>query len=156
MAPPAQPVSNSPTPKPPASLPASQTVQIFLIALEDQGISGELIGCGDSLVPVRVSIAPTQGVLRAALETLLGVKQSYYGQSGLYNALYQSNLRVEDVRIESGLATIQLTGSLLLGGVCDNPRVEGQLRATARQFSTVQNVEILVNGTPLDELLSLK
>jgi hypothetical protein len=156
MAPPAQPVSNSPTPKPPASPPASQTVQIYLIALEDQGISGELIGCGDSLVPVRVSIAPTQGVLRAALETLLGVKQSYYGQSGLYNALYQSNLRVEDVRIESGLATIQLTGSLLLGGVCDNPRVEGQLRATARQFSTVQNVEILVNGTPLDELLSLK
>ena len=42
----------------------------------------------------------------------------------------------------------------MLGGVCDNPRVEGQIRKTAEQFSSVQNVEIYLNGKPLQESLS--
>jgi len=99
---------------------------------------------------------PTQGVLRAALEILLGIQQQYYGQSGLYNALYQSNLTIEDLRIENGKASIRLAGKLLLGGVCDNPRVEAQLVETAKQFSTVKEVEIFINGKPLKDVLSEK
>ncbi len=115
-----------------------------------------MIGCGDSLVPVTEQILPTQGVLRAALEILLGIQQQYYGQSGLYNALYQSNLTIEDLRIENGRASIRLAGKLLLGGVCDNPRVEAQLVETAKQFSTVKEVEIFINGKPLKDVLSEK
>jgi hypothetical protein len=137
-------------------MPELQTVKIFLVAIGDNGASGKLIGCGDSLASVTQEIVPTQGVLRAALEILLGLKQQYYGETGLYNALYQSDLTIEDLRIENGKASIHLAGRLLLGGVCDNPRVEAQLVETAKQFSTVREVEIFINGKPLKDVLAEK
>jgi len=136
--------------------PGPQMVQMFLVAVGDNGQSGEMIGCGDSLVPVQIEIAPSQGVLRASLERLLALKDQYYGQSGLYNALYQSDLQLQGVTLEAGKAVIDLTGTLTLAGECDNPRVAAQLEATARQFPTVTAVSIYLNGRTLAEALSLK
>ena len=93
--PPPTSVRPSATTVPPNPTAAEQTVKIFLIALEDNGQSGTLVGCGDSAVPVTVTIPPTQGVLRAALEKLLSAKQQFYGESGFYNALYQSDLELQ-------------------------------------------------------------
>jgi len=53
-----------------------------------------------------------------------------------------------------GKATIALTGSLVLGGVCNTPRVAAQIRETARQFSTVRNVDVTLNNQPLESSLS--
>lgn len=127
---------------------------IYLIALEDAGQSGEMIGCNDSVVPVVVEIEPTIAPLTAALETLLSIKEQYYGQSGLYNALYQSDLSVEGVDIDNSQAIIHLTGNLQVGGACDSPRVQAQLEQTALQYETVDSVMITVNGEPLESLLS--
>jgi len=135
---------------------ADQTIKIVLIALEDNGQSGTLVGCGDSAIPITVTIPPTQGVLRAALEKLLSAKQQFYGESGYYNALYQSDLQVQGVAIEQGKAIIHLGGSLTLGGTCDAPRVEAQIQQTALQFSTVNDVAVFVNDIPLEEVLSSK
>jgi len=55
-----------------------------------------------------------------------------------------------------GLATINLTGQIVLGGVCDAPRIEAQFDHTGRQFSTVSQVKVNVNGRPLSEVLSSK
>jgi hypothetical protein len=132
------------------------SVQVYLVALEDGGASGQAVGCGDSLVPVRVQIAPTSGVLRAALEKLLSIREQSYGESGLYNALYQSNLQVGKIELENGDALIHLSGDLRSGGVCDDPRILGQLTATASQFPTVRQAHFLVNGQPLETLLSGK
>ena len=154
------PTSAPPTPTAdqvsPIATPGQMTVQIFLIAVGDNGQSGTLIGCGDSAVPVQVTIPETEGVLRAALSELLSIDEQYYGQSGLYNALYQSDLQVADVTIESGTAIIELSGSLMLAGECDNPRVEAQIEETALQFSTVQAVSVFLNGEPLEDVLSLQ
>ena len=133
---------------------AEQNVKIVLIELEDNGQSGPLVGCGDSAIPINVTIPPTQGVLRAALEKLLSAKQQFYGESGYYNALYQSDLEVASVRIDQGNAIIRLTGTLMLGGTCDAPRVEAQIEQTALQFSTVSTVTVFVNDVPLEEALS--
>lgn len=152
----ATPLPSSPTLLPTTIQPGQQNVQIFLIALEDNGQSGKKIGCDDSVIPVPVAIAPTLGVLRAALEELLSLEDAYYGITGLYNALHQSELTLDSVSITQGNATIRLSGTLLLSGVCDNPRVEAQLKETALQFSTVSQVSIFVNGTPLEEVLSLE
>jgi hypothetical protein len=133
---------------------AQQTVEIFLIALEDNGQSGTLVGCGDSAVAVTVSIPQTQGVLRAALGKLLSLKQQLYGDSGLYNALYQSELQLKSVTIDQGKAIIHLTGTMMLGGACDAPRVEAQIEQTALQFSTVSSVEVFINDIPLEDVLS--
>jgi len=147
-------VRPSATTVPPNPTAAEQTVKIFLIALEDNGQSGVLVGCGDSAVPVTVTIPPTQGVLRAALEKLLSAKQQFYGESGFYNALYQSDLELESVTIDQGKAIIHLTGTVMLGGVCDSPRFEAQIEQTALQFSTVSNVEVFINDIPLEDVLS--
>ena len=133
-----------------------QTVKIFLIALEDNGQSGTRVGCGDSAIPVTVTIPKTQGVLRAALEKLLTNKKQFYGESGYYNALYQSDLQVAKVTIEQGKAIIHLTGTIMLGGTCDAPRLEAQIEQTALQFSTVSDVVVFVNDVPLEDILSSK
>lgn len=133
-----------------------QQVKIFLIAVDDNGHSGKQIGCGDSVVPVMVPIPQTEGILKAALEALLAVRTQFYGESGLYNALYQSDLQLESATIKQGVAQIWLTGMLALGGECDSPRVEAQLIETAMQFSTVKTVDVYLNGNPLQEVHSLK
>lgn len=147
-----------PTPVPADPLPTSgpQFVQIYLIGIDDNGQGGQLVGCGDSAISVSVEVAPTKEVLRASLEKLLSIKDQFYGQSGLYNALYQSDLQIEHIALDNGKAEINLTGTMLLGGECDNPRVEAQLTSTVLQFSTITEVSITINGVPLKDVLSLK
>lgn len=140
----------------PSDLPTQSMVQIFLIAVDDNGKTGTPVGCGDSVVPVQVEIPPTQGVLKAALIALLSVKDQYYGQSGLYNALYQSDLQVESLSINGSKASVYLTGTLLMGGECDSPRLQAQLEQTVLQFQNVTEVAIFINGKPLVDILSLK
>lgn len=140
----------------PTDAPTRQMVQIFLIAVGDNGQTGIPVGCGDSAVQIQVEIPPTQGVLKAALIALLSVKDQYYGQSGLYNALYQSDLQVESVRIDGSKASVFLTGTLKMGGECDAPRVQAQLEHTVLQFQNVTQVAIFINGKPLADVLSLK
>lgn len=134
----------------------TSSVQVFLVALEDNGASGPAVGCGDSLVPVNYEIESTNTPLRPALDKLLSLHEQFLGQSGLYNALYQSDLRVDRVRVENGKAVVELSGKLLSGGVCDDPRIIGQLKATALQFGAVQDVRFLVNGQLLEEILAGK
>jgi len=134
-----------------------QMVKIFMIAVDDNGQAGTPVGCGDSVVPVMVEIPSTQAVLKAALQALLSTKDQFYGQSGLYNALYQSDLQLESASIDaSGKASVNLTGSLKMGGECDTPRVQAQLEHTVRQFPNVTEVNIFINGKPIADVLSLK
>jgi hypothetical protein len=150
----------SPTPTithiPSTATPTSMTVKVILIAIEDHGVSGPAVGCGDSAVAVEMEVPYSLGVLRAAMEKLLSIHQEYYGGSGLYNALYQSNLAVADARIDAGNAVIHRTGTLTQGGECDSPRIDAQLRQTALQFSTVHSVAIFINDIPLEKVLSLR
>ncbi len=134
---------------PPAA--GTTSVNIYMIGLE-----GGSVGCGDQVVPVRRDIPKTAAPLTAALNLLLAQKSQYYGESGLYNALYQSNLRVASITRSGSTWTVRLAGTLQLGGVCDNPRVKAQLEQTALQFSTVQAVRYFINGQPLEAVLSGK
>ena len=143
-------VAQQPQPQPPADFTRTK---IFLVSLDDGGSTGMPIGCNDSLVPVTVDIAPTRAILRGSLERLLSLDSAYYGESGLYTALYQSDLAIKDVRIVNRVAIIELTGTLQVGGVCDVPRVKAQLEQIALQFSTVDAVQVTVNGKSLAEVL---
>ena len=135
---------------------ARSEVKVFLIALEDNGRRGEKVGCGDSVVPVAAELDTTSGPLTAALTHLLspGLRDPG-GPDGqqLYNALSGSELSVRRVEVKNGMATIELTGRFQIGGVCDAPRVEAQLRKTALQFPGVTGTVIRINGTPLERLL---
>ncbi len=133
--------------------PAATTqAKIYLVAIDDNGATGEKIGCGDSLVPVTVDI-PVGDTLEAritlALTKLLSLRNRDYGESGLVTVLADSRLTVARVTVEQGVAAVYLSGTLSLGGTCDDPRAIAQIAATARQFQTVARVEIIVNGGPL-------
>jgi hypothetical protein len=138
------------------TVPQSMTVKIALIALEDGGASGMPVGCGDSIVLVSREVPQSAEVLRAALTQLLSLRGKDYGSSGLYNALGDSQLSIEDVTMDGSTATIRLAGKVSLGGECDMPRFKAQIEETARQFPTVKDVAVFINGTPIDEALSLR
>ncbi|MDP4008267.1 MAG: GerMN domain-containing protein [Candidatus Peregrinibacteria bacterium] len=131
-----------------------QTVDIFLIALEDNGQNGEKIGCNDSVLAVSRTIPPTTNLIEDTLSELLSVKGQYYGKSGLYNALYQSDLEVSKINVNNRTASVYLTGEYLLGGMCDTPRFDAQLRQTILQFPEIQQAFIFINGTEIGELFS--
>lgn len=137
--------------------PVSDSVKIYLVVLGDNGQSGQKIGCGDSLVAVERKIAPTAAPLRAALSELLSIKQQNLADLNLYNSLYQSDLQIDSVTVDSGgTATIKLIGKMQLGGTCDSPRFENQLKATALQFATVKKADITINGTPIEQAVSTR
>jgi hypothetical protein len=122
--------------------PVFTEVQVFLIAPGNGGP----IGCQDSAVAVTRPVAATTSPLRAAIQALLDIGGPTYGESGLYNALWQSDLDIESLSLVDGTATIRLTGDFILGGTCDEPRVPAQLEMTAEQFSTVEEAIIFING----------
>lgn len=130
-----------------------ERTNIYLIAVGDEGASGKEIGCGDSVVPVEIPIEPTIAPLTAGIKALLAIDSEMYGQSGLYNALYRSDLSVESVAIQDREAVIRLSGTLEIGGACDAPRVRAQLEETALQFSTVDSVSIFLNEDSLQTYL---
>jgi hypothetical protein len=156
----AEPASATPSALTPAlavtTAPGSQPVHVYLIAVGDNGKSGKMVGCGDSAVAVTVMVPHTTAVLRASLEALLAIKQQFYGESGLDNALYASTLQLQSLSLSGGKAVVHLTGTLSLGGECDNPRVQAQLEQTVLQFSTVKQADIYINGKTLAQALSLK
>lgn len=126
---------------------------MYLIATGDAGQSGPMIGCDDSVVPVVIDIEPTIAPMTAIINRLLRLDEQFYGQSGLYNVFYQSDLTLQGIDIENREAIISLTGDLQLGGVCDEPRILAQLEYTATQYSTVDSATILLNGQPLESQL---
>jgi hypothetical protein len=124
------------------------TVNIYLIST-----GSGTVGCGDELVPVVRRIAPTPAPLQAALAELFALKSQTIGESGLYNALYQSDIRIDRVVIVNGRAEVALSGTVRLNGVCDEPRVEAQIEATVRQFPSVTSTAITLNGVPLADAI---
>jgi hypothetical protein len=121
-----------------------QTVKIYLI---DPSVPFD-VARGTGLIPIEVQITPTKRVLRAAIETLLSLAKTKRAD-GLINALADSHLRVNDVTLVRGKATLALFGRFKVAGVGAEAYAIAQLRATARQFPTVKDVVILVNGCPL-------
>jgi Sporulation and spore germination len=132
--------------------PDTETVKVFFVALEDNGENGDLVGCGDSLVPVEVEIAATDDPGVRLVETLNALfetgAQTVTGPDGhaLYNALANSEITVLDAEVSDGLATVHLAGEVSIGGVCDEQRFVEQLRQTVLQFDGIQIANVFLNG----------
>lgn len=131
----------------------TQSIKIYLISLGDDGKAGKKIGCGDSLVSVNRSIARTAAPLTAAVRELLATPEHSEGTPRLENFWKGRRLRVQTVSLRNGTALIRITGELAVAGVCDEPRIESQIEATARQFSTVKRVKVFVDNRTLADAI---
>ena len=146
-------------PKP--QLPARPTkdivnIHLYFIQDGDQGKNGKAVGCGDSVVPIDVSMERSPNMLQDTYALVAKFNRPSVN-GGLYkNYLTKSTLKLEKASIQDGKATIELSGKLDVGGECDAPRIAAQLTEPARQFPEVKEVAVTVNGKPLEELLSLK
>jgi hypothetical protein len=131
----------------------SQPIKIYLVAVGDDGKRGRKIGCGDSLVPVDRSIKKTAAPLAAAIRELLITPQHTEGNPPLENFWKGRNLQVRSVAIVNRTAIIRLTGEVFVAGVCDEPRIEGQIEETARQFPTVKKVSVFIGNRTLADAI---
>jgi hypothetical protein len=134
------------------AMPGAETATAYMVALSDDGQSGIPVGCGDSLVEVEIPIWETGSLdekIAATLTVLLSYNDVDFGESGLRNALYQNDATVESVTVEDGVATVNLSGTIPSGGVCDDPRLKGQLEETVKAFEGVDEAVILLNGESL-------
>jgi spore germination protein GerM len=129
----------------------TQSIKIYLVAVGDEGKTGKKIGCGDSLVAVTRTIKKTAAPLTAAIRELLQTPQhsGVDGSPKLENFWKGRNLKVRSVSIVNRTATIRLSGSVSVAGVCDEPRIESQIDATARQFPTVKRVKVFIGKQAL-------
>ena len=129
----------------------TREVKVYLVALDDKGKRGRRIGCDDSLVAVTRTVGAGADPLRAAVEELLAIPREFEGNLGNYWA--GEGLRVRSAVISRGVATLRVEGTLPVAGVCDVPRIEEQIKATARQFRGVRSVRVFVGGRRLADAL---
>lgn len=139
-----------------ATHPVDQMVTIYVVAVEDKGISGKKIGCDDSLVAIQIESKSILNFPWNAVETLLRLEPADLQESGFYSAFNQSDLTLVKYETQDGLAKVYLEGDLMIGGVCDHPRIEEQLYATILQDNQIEKAEIFINGEKLEEYLSLQ
>jgi hypothetical protein len=138
---------------------SSQTsVNVYLISLNAAAPNVPSIGCGDSVFPVKEMIPKTEAVLSAALTKLLSIKDQNVkiGAASYYNALYQSNLKLDSAVIANGIATVKLSGTVQSGGECDDPRIVAQIKNTVMQFPSIKQANVFINNTKLEDYFSLK
>lgn len=117
---------------------------------------GDVVGCGDRLVAVGAQIPRTLKEVRASLERLTMLPVEPNGPGSYYNALGRSRLRVAGLRLHGGVLHLSLNGQLVMGGMCDGPRIEAQLERTIAQGVATKHVCIDLNGQPLYSVLSLR
>ena len=153
-----------PPPPPPSSAPAAEgqlpeqtaPLTIYYIAIGDGGVSGPGLGCGDSAVATYTEPVTFRDQVGPSLTRLFSNHARDVGESGLVNVLYQSNLRYLGGSFDGTTITVYLSGSFMLGGVCDIPRAEAQINLTAAAAAGARRAAVFVNGRPLADVLSLK
>ncbi|MDR7359182.1 hypothetical protein [Paeniglutamicibacter sulfureus] len=154
------PPAETPAPESPSAtaLPETTTssLTIFYVAVSDQGKAGPMIGCGDSIVATETGPVIYASQVEAAMSGLLENKEIELGQSGLMNALAGSDLYYVSSTVSEGIVTVELTGELSSGGICDDPRIIAQLTHTAMVAAGTEEARILIDGVDIGESLSLK
>jgi len=114
------------------------------------------IGCGNTTKPMTGKSTFKGDPVQDALEVLFALKNAGYENGELYNALYQSKLKVQSVETKNDVVTVKLTGNIKLSGECDIPRVRAQLMDTIKLASDTKKIVVLVNDKTLEDALSLK
>jgi len=130
--------------------------RVYLVETEDGGVNGRRIACGDSAVPVVVTLVRREPALQGSLEALLSMTETWDDRSGLYNALHASRLEIERIDRSGAEVKVHFRGYLEIGDDCDGQRILAQLTETALQYPDVQRATFYLEGKPLAGLLAGK
>lgn len=97
--------------------------------------------------PVSRKVAKTQAVGKAALEELLKGPTEDEKQQGYYSAL-NSGIKLQNLTIEDGIAKADFDEQLQyqIGGSCRIQAIRSEIVRTLKQFPTVKDVIISIDG----------
>ncbi|MFA4942633.1 MAG: GerMN domain-containing protein [Patescibacteria group bacterium] len=123
------------------------TMQVFVF-FQNKKLANDpdFINC-DRVFPVARTIERVPGVAHQALqELLLGPTEGERG-AGYTSAISQEiGLHINSVILDQGILTITFNRPPFMGGSCALAGVVSQIKTTAKQFPSVKEVTILVDG----------
>ena len=135
--------------------PATTPAQIFFILRNDNGESGDLVGCGDSLIGQDLPTTLANTTMQDALTAQLAVRDEQVGDQGLYNPLSRCDLTVESVeQADDGTVTVNMSGTVMGGTICDQIRMRAQIAQCLWQFGGVTDIELFVNNQDFQTALT--
>lgn len=101
--------------------------------------------------PTDRRLAQTPAIANAALTALLEGPTVTEQERG-YRTNIPTDVRLQSLRIENGTAFADFNSALNVGGSCRVQAIRSQIENTLKQFATVNNVVISVNGSTTDVL----
>jgi len=133
----------------PTEQPSSAGIYYILISIGTGGY-----GCGDSLIYWYPGVwvkGNMEADIKAALNALFSNHNQYTG--GLYNPMYQSQLKAKSVEVVGNEVVVKLAGTLVRPkDACESQRMHDQIWYTVSQFSPTRAV-IYLNNALLGDLL---
>ncbi len=110
------------------------------------------ISC-NKVFPVEREISKTSATARAALEELLKGPTNKEKSDGFFTSI-NPGVKIQSLRIENGTAYVDFDETLeqAVGGSCKVSAIRAQITQTLKQFSSVKNVVISINGRTEDIL----
>lgn len=121
--------------------PQTQTVEVYFGHSEKGGDD-----CG-AVYPVEREIEATEGVGKAAIKELLEGLTDEEADEGYFTSI-NSGVELNSLTIDNGVAKADFSGKLeeRVGGSCLVSGIKAQIKETLKQFPTVDEVEISVEG----------
>lgn len=112
-----------------------------------------VVNC-DRVYPVERVVPKTQAVARAALEEMLAGPTLLEGQAGYFTSM-NDGVKIQKLNIANGTAFVDFDETLeaQVGGSCRVLAIRAQIKETLKQFPTVKNVVLTVNGRGEDIIL---
>jgi len=107
----------------------------------------------NKVFPVEREVIKTEAIARAALEELLkGATEKERGE-GFFTSI-NSGVEIQSLIVKDGIAKVDFDEQLefQVGGSCRVAAISAQIRETLKQFSTVDEVIISINGRTEDIL----
>lgn len=114
--------------------------------------SGDNIDCA-KVLPFEREVPKTQALARVALEELLKGPADLEKTAGLFTSI-NPGVVILSLSIENGIAKVDFNDQLQKGvaGSCKVTAIRAQIEQTLKQFPTVKNVVISINGETEDIL----
>ncbi len=107
----------------------------------------------NQVFPVDREVARTPAIARAALEELLGGLTPVEKATGFSTSI-NPGVKINSLTIENGVALVDFNEQLQaqVGGSCRVAAIRAQITETLKQFSSIEKVEISIDGRSADIL----
>lgn len=132
----------------PVILKAGPETMKVLVYFQGYGPGNEC----ENVIGVERQVPKTDAVARAALEQLLGGPRDQDGDT--ITTSINSGVKIQSLKIEDGTAYVDFNQALQtgVGGSCKVAAIRAQITQTLKQFPTVKNVIISIDGKTEDIL----